>query len=184
MVGYTSSIFPLPATNIAVVVLKIYIQLNSAADRVGELLLEALRDNLNPHYYKLLAKITIRSTISSSRLAWPPVHYTSPFKEVGTTRFGRWSTIIITTHSHGSGHETKLSNTPGFHMLRTIFTRLNSRLAKMRRLGRYCWLMRLAGLIQNSLRGRTEKQQLRMTSFKSHSKYCKCPYLKTLYSIN
>jgi hypothetical protein len=82
-------------------------------------------------------------------------------------------------------HETKLSNTPGFHMLGRIFTRLNSRLAKMSRLGRYCGLMRLAGLIQNSLRGRTEKQQqLRMTSSRSHSKYCKCPYLKTLYSNN
>jgi hypothetical protein len=56
MAGYTSSIFLLPATGIAVVVLTNSIQLSSAANWVGELLLEVLLDNSNPHDYKLLAK--------------------------------------------------------------------------------------------------------------------------------
>jgi hypothetical protein len=64
MAGYTSSIFLLPGSNSAVVVLTNSIQLNEAADWVGELLLETLLDSPNPHDYKLLAKESADSFVA------------------------------------------------------------------------------------------------------------------------
>jgi hypothetical protein len=64
MAGYTSALFLLPGTDSAVVVLTSSIQLNEAADWVGELLLEALLDSPNPHDYTLLAKESAESSVA------------------------------------------------------------------------------------------------------------------------